>query len=255
MTGRSRAVLAALAALLLTAAAGARFAGGSGAGGPAPPPPPGEMARMKALIESGELDAARARLEELVALHPEWGRAHLLLGIVELRSDRFERARRLLERAAALDPDERSSRLFLGWACFYLGDLDAAEAAVGEFLRRVPRHAEAHYALGRIAFERDDVDAARRELGASAALAAAEGDRLVEGRARGRLVDLWLRLGDPAAALREAEAAAKLLPESWEIAFKLALSRERGGDVEGARRARERSDELRQQQAPGAGMD
>ena len=147
---------------LLVVAAPAESAGAEDVGERPALPAPGEMARVKALIEAGQLEAARSRLEPIVRDHPDWGRATLLLGVVELRENRFERARVLLERAAALDPDELSGRLFLGWCLFYLGELGPAERSIRSFLEGAPGHAEGWYALGRIAFRRRSADRSPR---------------------------------------------------------------------------------------------
>ena len=212
---------------------------------PAEHPPPGEMARVKEMIERGELAAARARLEPIVGAHPGWGRATLLLALVDFRENRFESARRRFERAAELDPDEPSGRLFLGWTLFYLGELDEAERSLRSFLAAHGEHAEARLALARVAVERGDDAAARDELARAIALAAAGGDAVVEGRSRAVLAELLAREGKLEAARSELERAAALVPRSAEIEFQLSRVLERLGDAEGARRARERSEALR----------
>jgi tetratricopeptide (TPR) repeat protein len=186
--------------LLLCPAGGAQGpAGPSAALAGAPLPPPGEMARLKAEIEAGDLAGARQRLIPIVAQHPGWGRATLLLATTYFRERRFELALPLFARAVELDPDELFGRLALGWCHFYLGELAEAELALQAFLARSPKHAEGHYALGLLDLERNEIAAARRSLERSAALAAASGDKLVEERARARLIDIDRRASRPAA--------------------------------------------------------
>jgi tetratricopeptide (TPR) repeat protein len=249
MTGRPGSRLLPLLALLLGNLAGVAAAGGVATPARAPLPPPGEMARMKALIEQGELGAARAGLESIVAAHPDWGRATLLLAVVEFRENRFERARVLFERAATLDPEELSGRLYLGWTLFYLGELDAAERSIRAFLEAHPDHAEARYALGRIELERGDVALAIRSLERAAELAAVDRDAVVEGRARSRLGEIHAGLDDLRRARTELEHAAELLPEASEVQYQLSRVLERSGDTAGAAAARQRSEALRETQA------
>jgi len=218
---------------------------GEAATAPAPLPPPGEMARIKELIERGELAAARGSLEPIVRVHPRWGRATLLLALVDFRENRFESARVRFERAAELDPDEVSGRLFLGWTLFYLGELEGAERSLRSFLAAHGEHAEARLALARVLLERGDDGAARPELDRAISLALAAGDGVVEGRARAELAGLLARADELAPARAELERAVALVPDSAEIQFQLSRLLERSGDGEGARRARERSEALR----------
>jgi len=219
----------------------------------APLPPPGEMARCKELIDAGQYAAARARLEPIVEAHPAWARASLLLGLTYYRENRFEAARSHFARALAADPGEIAVRPLYGWTLYSLGELDAAAAMFESLLEPMPHYTAAGYALGLIHLERDEVELARQRLETTARLAAAQQDPAMEGRARGRLGDLYVRLDDLAAARRELERAVALFPDEVEAHFKLSRVLQRLGDEEGAAAARRRFEEARARVRPEEG--
>jgi superkiller protein 3 len=210
------------------------------------------MARCKALIDVGLLNAARSRLEPIVAAHPEWARAVALLGLTYYRENRFERAERLFARALELDPEEIAARPLHGWSLYSLGELGAAAVAFEALLARLPDYAPAHYGLGLVHLDLDETDAARTSLETTVRLARRQGDATMEGRARARLGDLLVRLGDLVAARSELEAAIGLFPDEVDAYFKLSRVLQRLGDAEGAEAARHRFEEARSRVRPGA---
>jgi tetratricopeptide (TPR) repeat protein len=225
------------------------------AGAPAPLPPPGEMEQCSSLIRAGRFEEARARLAPIVAAHPGWQRATFLLGLSYHEEGRHAEARPLLARALALDatsPDAPALHLHLGWTMLQLGEVEGAREQFGRLLAVRPGYAEAHFALGLLDFDRDDLEAARSAFKQAIDLAHQTGDARIEGKARARLADVLVRTGDLARAREELEAAVRLRPDAYEAYFKLSRVLERLGDAEGAKRARQRHDELREQVRPGA---
>ncbi len=217
----------------------------------APLPPPGEMARLKALIDAGQIAAARSRLEPIVEAHPAWARASLLLASTYYKEHRFEAAAGWFAKALAADPQEIAIRPPYGWTLYALGEIDEAAAMFESLLEAKPDYPSAHYALGVIALDRDEVDRARERFETTVRLAAQQGDPPMAGRAHARLGDLYVRLDDLAAARRELELAVELAPDEHEALFKLSRVLQRLGDEAGADEARKRFEAARAPVRPG----
>ena len=84
------------------------------------------LAEAQTLMAQGELEAAEAKLEALLADQPELGLGWLLLAYVERLQGDVAQARAALERAAAIDAVAAKARLQLGLLAASEGDLDAA---------------------------------------------------------------------------------------------------------------------------------
>lgn len=210
------------------------------------------MARCLALIKAHQYEAARGRLQPIVALHPAWARAQFLLALSYHEEQRYELARPLFERALELDPAERTVLPFYGWCLYYLGDATAAARQFSGYLQHDPDYADAHYALGMIDYDRDDLEPASRHFADTIRLAAAAGDARTEGKARARLADVHVRRGELEQARTELERAVTLRPDAYEAFFKLSRVLERLGDREGAARALAQHDKVREQVRPSA---
>ena len=213
-------------------------------------PPPGEMARCKQLIDAGLYGGARARLQPIVEQHPKWARAALLLGLTYYRESRFEAANQLFAQALEADPDEIAVRPLFGWSLYSLGELDAAEKMFESLRSRRPDYTAAHYGLGMIDLDRDRTDSARERFELIAQLASKQEDPTMEGRAHGRLGELYLRLDDLASAKRELELAVELFPRDHGALFTLSRVLQRLGDEQGANDARRRLEEIKATRRP-----
>ncbi len=209
------------------------------------------MARCKALIDAGQVVAARARLAPIVAQHPGWARATALLALTYYKESRFAVAAPLFAKALEADPEEIGARPYHGWSLYSLGDLEGAQRAFAALVERKPDYPVAHYALGVIALDRDEVEQARQRLETAARLAAEQGDPPMAGRAHARLGDLFVRLDDLEAARRELQLAVELRPEEAEALFKLSRVLQRLGDEAGAEEARRRFEAARAGARPG----
>jgi len=220
---------------------------------PAPLPPPGEMARCKQLIDSGLYIAARARLEPIVEQHPGWARATSLLALTYYRENRFEPAKVLFAKALEADPDEIAVRPLYGWTLYSLGELDEARATFEELLESKPDYTAAHYALGMIHLDSDEIVAARQLFETIVTLASEQEDAAMEGRAHGRLGELYVRVDDLPSAKRELELAIVLFPDDHEALFRLSRVLQRLGDDEGAEVARNKYREAKERNQPVVG--
>lgn len=219
----------------------------------APLPPPGFMDESLQMIRDGRLDEARTRLEPVVAIHPDWGRAHLYLGLTYHKQNRYERARELFQRSLDLEPGYHPTRVYLGWALYYLGELDASRAMFESFLEVRPDYPDAIFALALIDFDDDDLDRAIERL--KTVIRLAKQDPQTEAKARARLADVWIRRDGWEAARDELQKSVALNPDNHEAYFKLSRVLLKLGDEDAAGDARARYEEaLARRARPKTGM-
>ncbi len=118
---------------------------------------------LKAL-QSGELDAARARFKTLLENDPKSLVALMNLGSMEYRAKNFAEAEKLLRQATRVDPDLAAAWLTLGVATCEGGRLDAALAALAQAVLLEPSNAKAHSYLGVTLGRKGWLDGAEAEL-------------------------------------------------------------------------------------------
>ncbi len=213
-------------------------------------PPAGEMARCYSLIQANRYVEARQRLEPIVADHPAWPRANLLLAVTYHKEGRYEVARPMFERVLALDPELHSTLPFYGWCLYYLGEAEEPRKQFEKYLKLKPEYPDAHYAIGLIELDRDNVAAARERFEKTIHQAKIEKQERVEGKAHAMLGDVFIRLGELERAKQELELAVKLRPDAYEAYFMLSRVLQRLGDAEGAARAREMHRTIRERMRP-----
>ncbi len=83
-----------------------------------------------------DFTAAEREFQQLVREQPSSARAHKLLGMTYVASERYEFAEEPLRRACALDPREENACYYLGRAYFTLGRLEQSRQAYEEALRQ-----------------------------------------------------------------------------------------------------------------------
>ncbi|MDB5366505.1 MAG: hypothetical protein JWM77_2432 [Rhodospirillales bacterium] len=120
----------------------------------------GTLMQALALQRAGELAAAAARYETVLAVDPVQPNALYLLGSLRMRESRFAEASALLDRAAQADPDHPDSLLQLGNALFHQGNVAGARIQWTRLIALRPQLADGHANLSRAALETGDVAAA-----------------------------------------------------------------------------------------------
>lgn len=85
------------------------------------------------------LAAAEATLITALSMSPQYARAHLFLGAVQISSNRAAHGIRECERALALDRNLADAHGFIGWAKVLVGRSEEAEAHILEAIRLSPR--------------------------------------------------------------------------------------------------------------------
>jgi tetratricopeptide (TPR) repeat protein len=91
--------------------------------------------RALALEDLRELDAARAALEQVVALDPAHGEALGRLALLAVQRGDSDAARALAERALAINPQDATARIALAHAALEQKDMDAAEHQVSALVQ------------------------------------------------------------------------------------------------------------------------
>jgi Flp pilus assembly protein TadD len=91
--------------------------------------------RALALEDLRALDAARAALEQVVALDPAHGEALGRLALLAVQRGDREAARALAERALAINPQDATARIALAHAALEQKDMAAAEAQVSALVQ------------------------------------------------------------------------------------------------------------------------
>lgn len=147
----------------------------------------------RALLESGQIDAARARLVDLVARAGERSDVHSLLGRTYERLGRSDLARASFERSFELEPDDAFVRHRLGDLLCGVGRFDEGLAHLRASLAIEPGNRDVRFDLGLRAAEAGLSGEAIAHLDASLE-GAGDDERLRAARAAGphELVIQWL---------------------------------------------------------------
>jgi tetratricopeptide (TPR) repeat protein len=88
------------------------------------------------LVEVGRIDEAEKRIDELLARQPDFHRARLVLGLIQLKRDKLDVARELLTEALVMNPDPIRAHYYLGQLCEKEGDFKAAAEHYRQALQR-----------------------------------------------------------------------------------------------------------------------
>jgi tetratricopeptide (TPR) repeat protein len=96
----------------------------------------------------GEIDLARAHIEESLTLKPDYVDAYLLLVQIEISEDNTEEAVRYVENLIILVPDNASFHFGLGFLKYSNADYTGAAQAMFNAISLVPDYADAQYYYG-----------------------------------------------------------------------------------------------------------
>lgn len=170
----------------------------------------------------------RENLADILRRRPDWGLAHVALGMAEAHSASPELAavRARFDRGLALDPALGWTRAWLAELCRAGGDHAAAVKLLDAWLREAPGDADALLRRGESRAVTGTLSSAFRDFDRACALRPGSGSALAW---RG-LVKLWA--GDYAGALEDCRAATKaaepfLWARGWTGAALLMLGRNR----------------------------
>lgn len=115
-------------------------------------------------LNYGEIKLAGAALERVLALRPDWVRAHGLQAQWLARSGRDDAARAAFKRVLVMDPGDTALRLLFADHLMRLGDVQAAEGEFRHVLIGRPDHEDASFGLAMALLQAGKEQAARDVL-------------------------------------------------------------------------------------------
>jgi hypothetical protein len=102
------------------------------------------------LYRAGEIEAARARFEQVLSCQPASVPARVGLGYAALRQMRHAEAGRLFKEVLADNPEHADALVGLGWLAWRAEDRDSTRTIAQQVLRLDPENSEAHQLLERV---------------------------------------------------------------------------------------------------------
>lgn len=115
-------------------------------------------------MEKQKLEDARRYVDEALSVHPEYGEALTLRGILKLDAKDTEGARKDFEQAIAADSGYAMSYIALGAAYNMLARYDEALRTIDRGLAIAPRAWQGYFELGKAFLGKGSYDAALRQL-------------------------------------------------------------------------------------------
>ncbi len=176
------------------------------------------LLRAKQQAESGDFEGAESRLGDVLALRPEDPDANALLGLILVKSQRFDEAAGPLRRALRGRPNDPQLWNALGVACGQVFDAEPARQAFARVAALQPDSPQAHFNLALAARRCGDA--------AGAVTAYREALRLKPGWPAGlsNLSSAYREAGDFEAAVGACEEAIALDPDYAPAWHNLALA-------------------------------
>ncbi len=165
-----------------------------------------------------DFEGARTRYEQLLAIDPDNGDAHYLLGVAYAQDEKYQFALDHLLRAVSLKPDFADAYVDLGTVYRLLRDPVAAESNYRKALSLAPDTALAHFNLATLLREAGKKERALDHLKQAHVLMPQSGD------VYWNLVVVLVELGQYTEAVGVAETAVRNDPRSYEAQVSLGLA-------------------------------
>jgi tetratricopeptide (TPR) repeat protein len=179
-----------------------------------PPENTSPFREAEELVQKGELEQAREKIEEQLKLSPTSVEGYNLLGIVCTGEKDYDRALDAFQQALKLAPDSTKTHNNLGNLYVTQQKLDLAEKEFTRVLRLVPANRDANYNLGLLLLAR------------GAPVAAIQHFQRVHPQnveTRYNLVRAYLQAGKPAEALKTAQDLSAAHKQDVQLHFTLGL--------------------------------
>lgn len=100
--------------------------------------------------QQGDNAQAERRVEQAIAVAPDWGRPYYIRGLLRLRRRDFPAAQLDFQRASGYDPSNSAALTALGKLCRQTGQLDCAETALRAALALPPVHWQANIEMAQL---------------------------------------------------------------------------------------------------------
>ena len=194
----------------------------------APQNPQVRVALVRAYLADRDLTRARAAVEDLKKLRPDFAAAYQLAGRIAQDANRLDDAEKELERAFELEPASLDILTSLTQLTLERGHTTAATTRLQHVLAGDPENPRILDLLGATYLEASDLPHATQMLSKAGALAPRSWE------IHRHLAQVRLASGDPGGAITEYQVAFKLAPMQLRVAAELALLYEKQGRVDEA---------------------
>lgn len=210
-------------------------------------PLPARLEPVMAMIQAGQTDQARLRLQRYMQDHPGSGHGLFLFGLTFHVQHRYSEARDHLARARQLVPNFPPVHYFTGWCLYHLGELDQAGEAFEQHLALQSGEYDSHYALGLIALDQQRLDDAQTQFNRAIELHGEDSEHPADlGRAHGKLGQTLAQRQAYEQAKAHLTLAGELNPDDHESLYQLYRVLLQLGETDAAEQARQRHLEARE---------
>src|SRR5260370_15384181 len=110
--------------------------------------PKAQFEKGQKALQNGDLQAAEAAFQKVLAADPRSAGAYSNLGVIAMRRKDWDQALKLLQKAQKLQPHMAGIRLNIGLVEYRRGDYTNAIAPLESVVRDQPDSQQAHYLLG-----------------------------------------------------------------------------------------------------------
>jgi tetratricopeptide (TPR) repeat protein len=188
----------------------------------------------RVLLSLDRIDEAEARLEEALALDPDWAAPRMGLAIAAMRRDEPFRIVHHLERTIEADPEYPDAYVELGRYYGAMGEADLARVTFERWTNRYPEDADMQINAGLTAFDAGDYAQALQFFEKAIDVSADEEQKSGARTFRANALDM---LGRYPEAIEAYEEVIEETPDWWEAHANLGICHARNGHTKEAERA------------------
>jgi tetratricopeptide (TPR) repeat protein len=123
-----------------------------------------ELDKARSLMEANKLDEASKRVNQALAIAPDFAEALTLRAVLSMTNNRLEEARVDLEKAVQIDPNYAMAYVVLGSDYNALERFDDAQRVLDRAIAMAPNTWQAYFELSKAALGRGDFRAALRQV-------------------------------------------------------------------------------------------
>jgi tetratricopeptide (TPR) repeat protein len=172
------------------------------------------------LIQEGSTGSARVRLRQYMDTNGESSHPLFLMGLSYHSEKRYAKSVEWFIKSVNTQNEEYAPVWhFLGWSNYYLGDIEQAKSCFEKYLEIVADEPDSLFALGLIAMDEGDFVSAKSLFCDS--IEKATGNSTIQAKAKARLADVYVELGDREKAIVLYQEAVKQHADLYEAWYRL----------------------------------
>lgn len=180
------------------------------------------------LINEGNTGSARVRLRQYMVKHGETSQPLFLMGLSYHNDKQYSKAIEWFTKSIESNGDTYSLVWhFMGWSHYYLGESEASKKSFDTFLQTENGEPDTMFALGLIAMEGGDFKEAKSIF--LLVISSPIANTSIQAKAKARLADVYVELGDRQHAIVLYQEAVKQNPNLYEAWHRLATTLQRVG--------------------------